>query len=335
MISRDTLESIIPHAELNNIDIPQRGGKAVANDPLLQKIAIWCEAIQEAFSTMVLKQARTIDYELDSMGSYLRSHPVVGIGIIDLPRVDNDYTFPNHNGFALGVALYGATPEPFEDIYIIHEHTGVHFPVFRYGAEFHRHAHPPLGHSAALVSDGSGDDYLLTARHVVERRQIGSKVDLTCPDCPGGCTAEVAKKGHLYLDIALLRVIYAECIEDRLSTTAPPVLAAAKGATVRHHFGSAQGSVRATVMQGIGPPAAFVNAASPHTFLSDTMGQPGDSGSAVSDDQPRESCGLVGLYNGLNDVEIAPGTVVRRAFGHDADEAMRYFKCTLKEGFFQ
>ena len=334
MISRETLESIIPIEGLPNIEIPQRELQAIADDPLLQTIAIWCEAIREAFSDLFMPNVTTHGSDRNTLLSYLRRHPVVGIGIIDLPLDGYNFTFPNKNGFALGVALYGPTPAPFGGSSILHERTGVRFPVFRYGAEFHRHAHPRLGRSAALVTDGVAD-YLLTARHVVEHNRIGSKIDITCPGCRGGCTAEVAKKGHLYLDIALLRIINLGCIISNRPISARRVVAAAKGASIRHHFGSAQSSVRATVMQGIGPPTAFVNAASPHTFLSDAMGLPGDSGSAVSDDKPPEECHLVGLYNGLNDVEITPGTVVRRAFGHDADEAMRFFNCRLVEGLFQ
>lgn len=327
MISRETLAALVPEGrpELTLDALHPREAEAVAEDGMLQAIALWCEALRRAMLPYLSGA------EGGLIGSYLDTHPIVGFGIVDLPQVRPErLSFPSRDGLALGVALHGPHRAVWERTMI--EVEGRAFPVIPTATEFALQADPPNGRSAAVVSDGV-DDFLLTARHVVERQSIGARTNLSCSNCPGGCWGTVAYKGHLYLDVALVRIGHARC--PGAVSGAPPPLAAARGATVRHHFASTTGAVRATVMQGIGPRGSFVNAAAPLTFLTDAVGQGGDSGSAVSDDAAPGHERLIGLYNGYTDSRVSSGAIVTHGFGHDAAEALDLFACTLKQGLYR
>jgi hypothetical protein len=335
MIPMQFIADALPRGEPPDVPLDGRIAEAIGDNGVLRALAQWCEAIRR-------EVAHRVQESESRAAIFRRHHGPAGIGLIDVP-LDWREDFPSSNGIAVGVALYlpagfedGGSPELRSFRLEIGGTLGQSVPVVLLPAHFTQNCHPAGGRASAVVHDGA-ERYLLTARHVVEKKPIGASVSLTCANCPGPggrCTGTVAMKGHLYLDVALVKVLHCPCAASSPVSTS----AGAQGITVRHHFASTGSAVQATVMQGIGTPASFVNAAAPLTFLTDVSGRPGDSGSAVTTDafgRRAPTRDLVGSYSGKVDVLLPGGVVRTHGFAHDAEESMKLFGTTLGEGLYQ
>ena len=260
---------------------------------------------------------------------YIRDHKrLIGIGFIDAPEATE--TDRVENGLSFGVMLYN----PFSEEVIQHESITIdseRFPVVECPAQFHLNAHLTNGRCSAIMTDGS-DEFFLVARHCVDTVPIGNTVNVNCPACGVAETTTLAKKGHVYIDVAVLRrsAPRCNCKFPKCKSTAFGV----KGLQVRLHD-SALGQHRlATIKEGIATPTSMINGARPQTFTFNIHANRNDSGAAVSSVASGNPAVLVGSYSGFVDVNTSAGTIVRRGFAQCADEAKRLFSLTPTNGIF-
>jgi hypothetical protein len=320
MIDRSLLEPLLPE------DFPDVPGGIAASwgiswppeDPFVARAEAWAIAIQAMLREYFNKHGPV---PTDAM--YL-----IGIGFIYVP--DGMETELARAGLGFGVVVYsfGSPTEPVARSAI--EVQGSRFPVIECPADLVQQGNLTGGRCSAVLGDANGDRFLLTARHCVETVPLGGLVEVTCPACGATEKATVHKRGHLYLDIALLKRP-----ANRCGCTFSPVDGVQygfRGLQVRLHDGRPNHWRAATIKEGIGLPSAIINGARPQTFTIDLHSSHGKSGTAISN--LNANAALVGSYSGALDVGTSPQTAVRQGFAHCADEAVRLFGSQLLEGYF-
>jgi hypothetical protein len=330
MISRNILTRLVP-LNAPDVDLPPAIAELVADDDLLTRLALWSQLVREDLEHLVRSgdASETIPLLVDS--------EAVGIGIFyaagDAPTSDD---FPAVQGYCFGLSIYrprslvrgeyDGEPRRANMRLTYNEYQ---LPVATFSSDFVAHFHPRRGRSSAMVDIG-GSLYLVTARHVVDHLKTGQSVDLSCVHGSNKKSILIAKAPGPF-DAALLEPLdsFKLCVPQTQPTAIPPV----QGLTVSGHFGSNMAPQTATVLQALSSPQGISSAVQPHTFLIDTTGFPGDSGSAVSSVLDAEKV-MVGMYLGASEIE---GNGIQKSVGLalEIQQTLRIFKADLIGGILQ
>ena len=333
MISRSVLEELIPSFEPPSHDLRSWYPELdiSGEDPFHIHVELWCMEIQFALGNYFEKISSYSEFSELAYQMARDTQRLIGIGFFDKseipdePRTIQDLAF----GLVLYAGFPGRPPTEFPSL----ETGGETFPVFESALDFEDHGRLSNGRCSAVLAD-TNDAYFLTARHCVQGLSLGSTVDVDCPYCGARERTTLAKRGHVYLDVALLKRPTSNCGCSYYQTrqSAPGL----RSLSVGLHDSTPSTSRKATIMQGIGTPSATINGARPQTFTTDLYSSAGASGCAISTGPAAGSTTdrMVGSYSGKMSIGTSGNTAVTRGFAHCADEALRLFQCNLVEGVF-
>lgn len=318
MIDEQILKMLVPET------MPDLAGPVddleTIEDEFHLRAEMWCRAIQNALPEYFMRL-------LDSPGSLAEARlgiPVIGIGFFPVPEEFSDERQANELSF--GVVLYSISIDRAHARLDNLSINGESFPVVGLPVDFEEHGRLTGGRCSAVLRNGN-TEFFLTANHCVSGVPRGNPVNVHCAIC-GHCeTTTLEKRGHIYLDLALLRRSVSKCSCSYTSTSS--VSMAARSMTVALYNSAPGNSQSATVLQGIGPWSAIINGTRPQVFTIDIWGSKGDSGCAIG---ARNA--LVGSYTRKLEIGTGPSTAVMQGFAHCADEALRLFNCNLQEGIF-
>lgn len=331
MISSNILTRLVP-INAPAVHLPAAIAELVADDDVLTRLALWSQLVREDLEHLVRSG------DADETVPLLVGSEAVGIGIFyaaagDVPANDD---FPAVEGYCFGLSIYrprslvrGEYDGGPRRANMRLTYNDYQLPVATFSSDFVTHFHPRRGRSSAMVDIG-GSLYLITARHVVDHLKTGQSVDLSCVHGSRKKSILIAKAPGSF-DAALLEPLdsFKLCVPQTKPTAIPPV----QGLSVNGHFGSNLAPQPATVLQSLSSPQGILSAAQPHTFLIDTTGAPGDSGSAVSSVRDAENV-MVGMYLGTSDIE---GNGVHKNVGLalEIQQTLRIFKADLIGGILQ
>lgn len=318
MIDEEILRELVPATEPNVEDDSESLMKVEGE--FHRRTERWCKAIQDALPNYF----RTPKENPQRTGAIPENVALIGIGFFPVPEYFSHRR--RRAGLSFGVVMYDSNrrTEPFEMKGLVARRQN--FPVVSLPVDFEFDGSLGNGRCSAVLSDNMGE-FLLTADHCVSSVPRGNHVVVNCLVCGQAETATLEKRGHIYLDLALLRRSPINCGCSYTPTRS--VALGARSMTVKLHNRSLGSFQNATIMQGIGSPSSVINGASPQTFTIDVTGSSGDSGCAISSNNA-----LVGSYTGRLSVGTSATNAVSQGYAHCADEALRLFNCSLKEGIF-
>jgi hypothetical protein len=316
MISLEILARLVPK-DAPRADFPvPRAIRARAYEVPSGQVGIWAAYLR----FRIFEEAR----ETPALRRYLESSGFVGTGVIRVSQKDDATPtegFPVVNGYRFGALLLrAALSEEAADYRTISlDAERFQAPMIQELATFDQHAPVrPDGYVAAVFTRTDGINGGITARHVVEGYRQGARVPVRCSVCRQG--AQLAKKAPGLMDAATVEF---KCGGPEVHTGGqrPDVRSAIEGEAVDVHFGDS-GKKSCTVMQALSTAAQLLSAAAPQHFLIDLAGQPGDSGSLVS--EPTGEAGnpaLIGMYLGQTRCEDVHGNSFNYGYGLDLPQA--------------
>ncbi len=330
MISSNILTRLVP-INAPAVHLPPGIAALVADDDLLTRLALWSQLVREDLEHLVRSG------DANEKVPLLVGSEAVGIGIFyaagDVPTSDQ---FPTVEGYCFGLSIYrprslvrGEVDGGLRRANMRLTYNEYQLPVAMFSSDFVAHFHPRRGRSSAMVDIG-GSLYLITARHIVDHLKTGQSVDLSCVHGSKKKSILIAKAPGSF-DAALLEPLdsFKLCVPQTKPTAIPPV----QGLSVSGHFGSNMAPQPATILQSLSSTQAIASAAQPHTFLIDTTGSPGDSGSAVSSVRDAERV-MVGMYLGTSDIE-SNGVHKSVGLALEIQQTLQIFKANLIGGILQ
>jgi hypothetical protein len=317
MIDESTLQALVPEADPFGSTRTFEAG--TPSDGFSQHTEDWCRAIQVALSEYIY-----LDIEL--LRDARTANSMVGVGFFPTP--ENFMGKRQYRGLSFGVVLFSSHLSHWDIDFTLPNLSvgGEEFPVVCLPVDFEEHGRLLNGRCSAIFQEKKSE-YFLTANHCVSNVPLGNVVSVNCSQCGNSEKTLLAKRGHIYLDLALLKRGSGRCKCRYTSPTSASI--ARRSQTVQLHDGAFGSSQTATVMQGIGTTSSIINGARPQTFTIDKYGVKGDSGCAISSNKS-----VVGSYSGILSIGTSNSTAVIQGYAHCIDEAMRLFGCSLSEGIF-
>lgn len=341
MIDPEIILSLTPEFP-DEVSLEPDVEEQLEENPELWDLACWTVYATQELREFVLRNPVRPGDDIHPI-SYFFEHAVgIGIGIVDVyAPMPVKSPFRIIEGYQFGIAIYSnqvgnrSERRKFaEALYLPMRDRPFEIPVYVYDADLTEHLHPQYGFSSVVVDDGS-ENYLMTARHVVQNIPQGGSVTLDCHQ-HAVCQATVWVKGSGSVDAALLAPASgAPCW--RSTPGCVPMQkdgVALNGMKVLNHFGSRSASVPATIMQGFHSPQTILVAVQPRNFIASVCGSSGDSGSVVSpEDSGHGIHSVIGMYLGTAGVRLANGRSVTRAFGLELNQPLRMFNVDLVGAF--
>lgn len=244
---------------------------------------------------------------------------VTGIQRVTRPDEGVDPNFPVVGGYQFGTLLLRGFPDPERfPAKIALESGRLQVPVREVVASVNLHGRASAdGFIAAVFRDEDDEWCGITARHVVQGRRRGDRLNIHCSDC--GEPARMLRNAPGLIDAATVRLPCGGPAHYFPSQGA--VRGAVEGETVRLMLGHT-GEISCTVMASASTPAEIKSAAMPKHFLTEKHGYAGDSGSLVAaPDSANGPSDLIGMYLGDTVCEDPEGVSVTYGYALDLNQA--------------
>ncbi len=297
MISAEILCRLVP-ARLPPGDFPydQRLLDLEASCPG-RRIGQWASYLRHNLGIQAQKNSR--------LGELFNGSGLIATGVFRAPGAMRPWSsdeFPIVCGYQFGAVLfravrYHAPPDDYLTPLTL-EYGRVEIPMVQTLATFTPHTPVvPKGYPAALYVDREGTPCGITAGHVVQQHRIGQSVPILCPTC--GTPSRLAARAPGFIDAAKITFPCGKRGHKSLGEEISPNRYAIEGEAAEVHFGDT-GRAPSTVMMSLSTPAQILSGVTPHYFLTDAHGHPGDSGSLVAAPRkdPQKAPSLLGLYLG-------------------------------------
>ena len=330
MIPADILFRLVPDHDPED-DFP-RDPRLLDFDPESpgRRIGLWAAYLRHRINRTLVES--TTLRELVERSGYLAT------GVFKVPEVRQEKDFPGFEiveGYRFGAVLLRGVPRAeTESLYVFRislESGRYAAPILQTLANFNPHLASQDGYAAAHFKDGEGDYCGITAAHVTNNYRPGQRVPVLCAGC--GASARLKRRAPGLIDAAAVKF---RCggpgLNSRSNT--PLVRSAIEGETVETHFGDS-GKKLCTVMLSLQTDAQIKCAAAPKHFLIDIHGNPGDSGSLVSEKRARpKERDLIGMYLGETECEDANLNYVTYGYALDLKQAADLLGASNLQGEF-